>query len=177
MTVDADRRDPRDRRTTPSPQWLAGHVDGCTPPFGFDLIAAGGSNLTYRVTDAGGHTWALRRPPVTAVLATAHDMGREWRIIEALGAHTDVPVPAAIARCDDVEVTGGPFYVMGFVDGLILRDEARGATLSRRRVSRSRPTRCRRAARRSTPSTSTRSASAISPATGPATSSASSTGG
>jgi aminoglycoside phosphotransferase (APT) family kinase protein len=109
--------------------WLASHVDGCTPPVGFDLIAAGGSNLTYRVTDAAGRTWALRRPPVTAVLATAHDMGREWRIIEALGAHTDVPVPAAIARCEDVEVTGAPFYVMSFVDGLILRDEAAAKVL------------------------------------------------
>lgn len=111
-------------------EWLVTHVGGSVAPFGFELIAAGGSNLTYRVTDAAGSTWALRRPPVTAVLATAHDMGREWRIIDALGAHTDVPVPAAIARCEDPEVTGGPFYVMGFVDGLILRDEATGATLT-----------------------------------------------
>ncbi len=110
--------------------WLAGQVPGCTPPVEFDLIAAGGSNLTFRIADTAGHTWALRRPPVTAVLATAHDMGREWRIIEALGSHTDVPVPAAVARCEDPAVTGAPFYVMGFVDGLILRDETAGATLS-----------------------------------------------
>jgi len=56
-------------------------------------------------------------------------MDREWRILSAL-ADTDVPVPAAVARCDDVEVTDGPFYVMEFVDGTILRTEADGAGLS-----------------------------------------------
>ena len=56
-------------------------------------------------------------------------MDREWRILSAL-ADTDVPVPAAIARCDDVEVTDGPFYVMEFVDGTILRTESDGDALS-----------------------------------------------
>ena len=55
------------------------------------------------------------------MLATAHDMGREHRIIAALGS-TDVPVAPALGFCDDVEVNGAPFYVMGFVDGFILRD-------------------------------------------------------
>src|SRR5581483_4018693 len=113
-------------------EWLAANVEGCRPPVSFELVAAGGSNLTYRVTDAAANTWALRRPPVTAVLATAHDVAREWRILEALGAHTDVPVPAAVARCEDPGVTGGPFYVMGFVDGLVLRDATDGATLGSR---------------------------------------------
>jgi len=63
------------------------------------------------------------------VLATAHDMDREWRILRAL-ADTDVPVPAAVARCDDPGVTDGPFYVMEFVDGIILRTEADGAALT-----------------------------------------------
>lgn len=105
-------------------RWLATNVDGARTPFAFDLVAAGGSNLTYRVTDGARSAWALRRPPVRGVLATAHDMGREWRIIDALATHTDVPVPAPVARCDDPEVTGAPFYVMGFVDGLILRTDA-----------------------------------------------------
>ncbi len=98
-------------------------------PLDFSLVAAGGSNLTYRVVDAAGAAWALRRPPVRAVLATAHDMDREWRILAAL-APTAVPVPAAVARCDDLDVTDGPFYVMQFVDGAILRTEADGAALS-----------------------------------------------
>ena len=83
-----------------------------------------------RVEDDAGHVWALRRPPITAVLATAHDVGREWRILDALGRHTEVPVPTAVARCDDPAVTGAPFYVMGFVDGRVLRTDADAADLT-----------------------------------------------
>jgi aminoglycoside phosphotransferase (APT) family kinase protein len=101
--------------------WLEAHVDGATPPFTFALVAGGRSNLTYAVTDAAGHRYVLRRPPLRQVLATAHDMGREHRIIAALGA-TPVPVPPALGRCDDPAVNGTPFYVMGFVDGVVVRD-------------------------------------------------------
>ena len=71
-------------------------------------------------TQADGH-WVLRRPPLGHVLATAHDMGREHTIISALGP-TDVPVAAAVGLCTDEAVNGAPFYVMGFVDGLVVRD-------------------------------------------------------
>jgi aminoglycoside phosphotransferase (APT) family kinase protein len=67
---------------------------------------------------------------VTAVLATAHDVDREWRIMDALGRHTDVPVAPPVARCADPEVTGGPFYVMGFVDGMVLRTQDDAAAFS-----------------------------------------------
>ena len=110
-------------------QWLADNVPGAAAPFDYTLIAAGGSNLTFRVTDAAGNAWALRRPPVGHALPTAHDMGREWRIMSALEG-TDVPVPACIAYCDDLEVNGAAFYVMGFVEGLILRDRASVAGLT-----------------------------------------------
>ncbi|UQX89986.1 phosphotransferase family protein [Jatrophihabitans telluris] len=82
------------------------------------LIAGGRSNLTYRVTD-GESVWAIRRPPLGHVLPTAHDMVREYTVISAL-RHTDVPVPQAIALCTDAEVIGQPFYVMSFVDGVVL---------------------------------------------------------
>ena len=111
-------------------RWLLDHVDGLVAPLAASLIAAGGSNLTFRVEDAAGRALALRRPPVAAVLATAHDMEREWRLLAAL-THTDVPVPAPFARCDDADLTGAPFYVMAFADGTILRTETDGATLSR----------------------------------------------
>lgn len=105
--------------------WLAEALPALVPPFQYTLIAAGGSNLTYRVSDATGQQCALRRPPVRGQLATAHDMSREWRIMSALGAHPcGVPVPAGLAYCDDVAVTGAPFYVMDFVEGRILRDRA-----------------------------------------------------
>lgn len=105
-------------------EWLAQHLAGSKPPYSFDLIAAGGSNLTYRLRDASGGDFVLRRPPVRGVVATAHDMSREWRIMDALHRHTDIPVPATRAYCADTSVTGAEFYVMDFVDGLILRDRA-----------------------------------------------------
>jgi aminoglycoside phosphotransferase (APT) family kinase protein len=102
-------------------RWFSTHVAGSEPPLSFALIAGGRSNLTYRVTDSAGHVYALRRPPLSHVLPTAHDMAREHRVITALGP-TAVPVPATIGLCDDPAVNGSPFYVMEFVDGHIVRD-------------------------------------------------------
>ena len=65
----------------------------------------------------------LRRPPMGHVLATAHDMAREHRIISAL-ADSGVPVPSIVGLCEDEEVNGAPFYVMDFVPGLVVRDVA-----------------------------------------------------
>jgi len=79
------------------------------------LIAGGRSNLTYEVSD-GASRWVVRRPPLGHVLPTAHDMGREHRVITAL-APTSVPVPGTRLLCTDAEVLGAPFYVMDFVEG------------------------------------------------------------
>jgi aminoglycoside phosphotransferase (APT) family kinase protein len=103
--------------------WLARNIVGSTPPFEYKLVAAGGSNLTYRVSDAAGQQWALRRPPAGHTLPTAHDMHREYRLMAAL-ADTAVPVPQCFAYCSDNSVTGAQFYVMSFVEGHILRDRA-----------------------------------------------------
>ena len=99
--------------------WLIGHVEGVVAPFSFSLIAGGRSNLTYKVTGADGRQFVLRRPPLGHVLATAHDMGREHRIISAVGK-TSVPVAPALGMCADESVNGAPFYVMGYVDGVVL---------------------------------------------------------
>ncbi len=104
-------------------QWLQSNVPGAMGPFAFDIIAGGHSNLTYRVTGADGAAFVLRRPPLGHVLASAHDMSREHRIISGL-QHTDVPVAPALGFCDDPAVNDAPFYVMGFVDGFVLRDRA-----------------------------------------------------
>src|SRR6266536_376746 len=82
------------------------------------IIQGGKSNLTYRIDD-GAHVWALRRPPLGHVLPTAHDMVREYRVISAL-AGTDVPVASTVGLCTDPEVLGAPFYLMSYVDGLVL---------------------------------------------------------
>ena len=99
--------------------WMDEHVDGVVAPFEFSLIAGGRSNLTFKVVDAGGRRLVLRRPPLGHVLATAHDMAREHRIISAVGS-TGVPVPRTLGLCTDESVNGAPFYVMDFVDGEVL---------------------------------------------------------
>ena len=85
-------------------------------PLDFTLVAGGRSNLTFRVTDAAGQPTPCAGRRSSHVLPTAHDMGREHRIIAALGP-TGVPVPPALGFCDDADVNGAPFYVMGYVDG------------------------------------------------------------
>ena len=109
--------------------WLTEHVDGLAGPVEFGLVSGGRSNLTYRVTDAAGATYALRRPPTGGVLSTAHDVSREWRFISAL-APTAVPVPSPVAYCADTAVTGAEFYVMGFVEGVVLADAEAGMALA-----------------------------------------------
>ncbi len=108
--------------------WLVEHVDGAEPPFAFDLIVGGRSNLTFQVTGADGTRFVLRRPPTGHVLATAHDMAREHRIISAVG-RTSVPVPRTLGLCTDDEVNGAPFYVMEYVAGEVLDSPERAALL------------------------------------------------
>jgi len=104
-------------------QWLVSNIEGATAPFSYVQIAGGHSNLTFAVTDAAGHKYVLRRPPLGHRLASAHDMGREHKIIAAL-ADSDVPVAPALGYCSDDSVNELPFYVMRFVDGLVVRDKA-----------------------------------------------------
>ncbi|WP_432095854.1 phosphotransferase family protein [Streptomyces sp. bgisy100] len=99
---------------------LRAHLDRERPglvggPLGAELIEGGRSNLTYAVTD-GTSRWVVRRPPLGHVLATAHDMHREHRVISALHP-TTVPVPEPLLLCEDETVIGSPFYVMEFVEG------------------------------------------------------------
>ncbi|MCK8642339.1 phosphotransferase family protein [Mycobacterium colombiense] len=83
------------------------------------LIVGGRSNLTYDVTDGGAH-WVVRRPPLAHVLATAHDMSREYRVMNALKP-SRVPVPSTVVLCEDVQILGAPFYVMAKVRGVAYR--------------------------------------------------------
>jgi len=103
-------------------RWAANALPDTTPPFTAEVIAGGQSNITAHVRDATGRELVVRRPPLHSVLPTAHDMGREHRIIAALGP-TPVPVPVALASCNDADVIGAPFYVMSYVDGIVLHDD------------------------------------------------------
>ncbi len=110
-------------------RWLQQNVQGALAPFEFSLITGGRSNLTFRVTGADGAQFVLRRPPLGHVLATAHDMAREHRIISAVGS-TGVPVPRTLGLCEDDEVNGAPFYVMAFVPGVVLDGPERATELA-----------------------------------------------
>jgi aminoglycoside phosphotransferase (APT) family kinase protein len=103
--------------------WFAAHVAGVELPLAFERISGGHSNLTYRVGDAAGRRWALRRPPLGKRLGSAHDMAREHKVVSALGP-TPVPVAPVVGLCEDESVNGAPFYVMEFVEGPILRGMA-----------------------------------------------------
>jgi aminoglycoside phosphotransferase (APT) family kinase protein len=100
--------------------WLGEHAPAARLPLSFERISGGHSNLTYGVRDAGSGRWALRRPPLGKRLGSAHDMGREHRVVSAL-ASTPVPVAPVVGLCEDESVNGAPFYVMEFVEGPILR--------------------------------------------------------
>ncbi|MFJ4653202.1 phosphotransferase family protein [Nocardia sp. NPDC088792] len=103
--------------------WLAvERPDLAKGPLRGRLIAGGKSNLTYEISD-GATAFVLRRPPLGHVLATAHDMAREHRVISAL-AGTDVPVPDTYALCEDIEIIGAPFYLMELVVGTPYRTAA-----------------------------------------------------
>ena len=102
----------------PVSAWLAAHT-GAVPPLRFELFSGGRSNLTFEVTDAPGRRLVLRRPPTGLVLASAHDMTREYRVISAL-APSEVPVPEPVGLCTDPAVNGADFYVMDYVEGSIV---------------------------------------------------------
>ncbi len=118
---------------------LRGHLDRERPglvsgPLRGRLIEGGRSNLTYEVTD-GAARWVVRRPPLGHVLATAHDMGREFTVIKALHP-TPVPVPGPVLLCEDDTVTGAPFYVMEYVDGTPYRTADQLARIGAERTRR-----------------------------------------
>ncbi len=82
-------------------------------------VGLGQSNLTYLVEDGAGGRWIVRRPPRGHLLASAHDVLREYRILEAL-AGTEVPVPRTVAEYRDEQLAESPVVVMEHVDGLVV---------------------------------------------------------
>ena len=102
--------------------WIAANVPAASGRVVVTHLSGGSSNLTFRVRD-GDHDWVLRRPPVGAFLATANDMGREYRVQSGLN-RCDFPVPTTVAMCDDESVIGVPFYLMEFVDGVVYADSS-----------------------------------------------------
>jgi aminoglycoside phosphotransferase (APT) family kinase protein len=99
--------------------YLKEHIPNFTGPIAVEQFPSGYSNLTYLLR-AGDQELVLRRPPFGANIKTAHDMGREYRILSHL-INVYPKVPRPLAYCDDASVLGAPFYVMERVTGVILR--------------------------------------------------------
>jgi aminoglycoside phosphotransferase (APT) family kinase protein len=123
MTTPPAVPDPSDPSPAAVVDWLRQHRPQVQPPLEISLITGGRSNLTYLLTDSTGPKWVLRRPPLSGVIASAHDVLREYRIMHAL-AGTGIPIPSMVAECGDLDVIGAPFFVMDYVDGVVLRDQA-----------------------------------------------------
>lgn len=101
-------------------RWMAAHVPGFAGPLALERLAGGQSNPTWRVRAASGD-YVLRQKPVGNVLASAHAVDREYRVMQAL-AGSDVPVPRVHALCADPQVMGSMFFVMDYLPGRTLFD-------------------------------------------------------
>jgi len=102
-------------------QWLSRQNPELTGPLQITQFSGGASNLTYLVRQ-GARELILRRPPFGTKAKTAHDMGREFRVLSAL--HRVFPyAPKPVLYCEDESVMGSPFYVMEPIQGTILRKE------------------------------------------------------
>ncbi len=101
--------------------FLRSHFPLKAGPLAVRQFPSGHSNLTYSV-DLGEREVVLRRPPFGSKVKTAHDMGREFRVLSKLHAAYP-PAPEVLVYCDDDSVLGAPFYLMNPVGGIILRRE------------------------------------------------------
>ncbi len=108
--------------------WIGERAD-FDGPLTYQLIAGGRSNMTFTVEQDDQVLFVLRRPPMGQLLPSAHDMAREHRLMDAL-RDSDVPVPQMVGLCQDEEVNGRDFYVMRFVDGIVVRDLDIASTMS-----------------------------------------------
>ena len=89
-----------------------------------EQFPSGFSNLTYLIR-LGDRELVLRRPPFGSAVKSAHDVGREYRILEGLIC-VFPRVPRPVAFCEDLSVLGAPFYLMERVAGVIVRDRGPG---------------------------------------------------
>lgn len=99
--------------------FLREHLPQADGPLSIEQFPAGHSNLTYLVR-LGTHEYVLRRPPFGSKVKTAHDMGREFRVLKHLHAYY-APAPEPLCHTDDLDIIGAPFYVMQRIPGVILR--------------------------------------------------------
>jgi aminoglycoside phosphotransferase (APT) family kinase protein len=104
----------------PLEAWFRTNVEALPEPLRINQFARGASNPTFLLS-AGGKRWVMRKKPPGQLLASAHQVDREYRVMSALGS-IGFPVPHMRAFCADEAVVGTPFYVMDFLEGRIFRN-------------------------------------------------------
>jgi aminoglycoside phosphotransferase (APT) family kinase protein len=109
--------------------WLAELGLGIRPPLRLSRLGNGHSNLTFLATDADERRCVLRRPPLGDLLASAHDVAREFRILSLLEA-TEVPAPRTFGLCGDDRISQVPLMAMEYVDGIVVDDAAAAEAIS-----------------------------------------------
>lgn len=101
----------------PLAAWLGDRLPGFRGPLAARKFAGGQSNPTYLLEAASGR-YVLRRKPPGRLLASAHAVDREYRVLAALHGG-EVPVAMPLVLCEDEAVIGSVFYVMAYVDGVV----------------------------------------------------------
>jgi aminoglycoside phosphotransferase (APT) family kinase protein len=113
-------------RFDPAPleAWCKAHIEDFGDAMVVKQFAGGASNPTFMLitqVDGAPRRYVMRKKPPGAILASAHAVEREYRVMKALGS-IDFPVPKMRALCEDTSVIGTAFYVMDFMEGRIFRD-------------------------------------------------------
>lgn len=104
-------------------RYLQAHVAGLRLPLQVTRFSGGQSNPTFLLTDVSGSRFVLRTKPQGKLLASAHAVDREFRVMQALRG-SSVPVAQVYCLCEDPSVIGSDFYVMEYVQGRIFWDPA-----------------------------------------------------
>jgi aminoglycoside phosphotransferase (APT) family kinase protein len=123
--------DPAGLKLDPLLQWMSSNISGVDASAGLQatLLAGGRSNISYKLTDSSGSSWVLRRPPLGHIMPSAHDMGREFRVLSGLNS-VSFPTPKAQSFCADEEIIGSKFMLMDFVDGRVIESAETAKKLS-----------------------------------------------
>jgi len=128
--------DPPGLRITSLADWMQSNIVGfnASGTLQATLLAGGRSNISYKLTDASGSSWVLRRPPLGHIMPSAHDMGREFRVLSGLNS-VSFPTPATRGYCEDESVIGAKFMMMDFIDGRVIESAQTASSLSETQAS------------------------------------------
>jgi len=128
--------DPPGLRLAPLSSWMQENVADfdASSPIQATLLAGGRSNVSYRIDDASNSSWVLRRPPLGHIMPSAHDMGREFRVLSGLNK-VSFPTPTTRGYCEDESVIGAKFMMMDFVDGRVIESAKTAQSLSPQQAS------------------------------------------